>query len=356
MAYDALYTREITPPPDKPIKNGKPVFGSFSGAFKKFDIKGLIRPFGNLPAPRIITNTRITGSMRFMFCDEDIIGEIGFFSCFSFSLMETTFWLRKTNQKYSYRQYLPYRFIHMPKRLGYSVTACRKYTRYARIFSRLSHGKLHADFDFLTRDARPPCEGRLDLDASGAEALDFSCVVPHYVSRRCMAVYMHSGVVKGWVSLGYNEEILLKKETAVGLLDIRKFYTGVRAKRSLAAGLGKIDGKTLVFQLGSSVAPDSNRHNENIILYCGKRTPLPPVKMTRPYGITGKWVIQDTESMVDLVFTPISQNYRKVNALVFRTEYTTIYGTFEGILLTAEGEELKLKAFPGLIKKYNIRI
>ena len=117
MAHDALYTREITPPPDKPIKNGKPVFGSFSGAFKKFDIKGLIRPFGNLPAPRIITNTRITGSMRFMFCDEDIIGEIGFFSCFSFSLMETTFWLRKTNQKYSYRQYLHNPRIHNANRI-----------------------------------------------------------------------------------------------------------------------------------------------------------------------------------------------------------------------------------------------
>ena len=356
MAHDSLYTRDITPPPNGPVKNGKPVFGSFSGAFKKFDIKGLIRPFGDLPIPKLLTNTRITGSMRFMFCDDEIIGEIGFFSCFSFSLMETTFWLRKTNQKYSYRQYLPYRFIHIPKRLGYSVTACRKYTRYARIFSRLSHGKLHADFDFLTRDIRPPCEGRLDLDATVPDALNFSCTVPHHVSRRCQAVYMHCGIVKGWVSLGYNEEILLKKETSVGLFDIRKFYTGIRAKRSLVTGLGKLNGKTLIFQLSNSIAPDSNKHNDNIILYCGKRTPLPPVRITRPYGPADKWIIQDTESMVDLVFTPISHNYRKVNALVFRTEYSTIYGTFEGILLTSGGEEIKLKNFPGLIKKYNIRI
>ncbi len=356
MDKDNLYTRELLPPPESPVKDGKPVFGSFSGAFKKFEIKGLWKPFGNLPIPKILTDTRITGSMRFVFCNDDIIGEIAFFSCFSFSLMETTFWLRKTNQKYSYKQYQPYRFIHMPKHLSYSITACRKQGRYAKIFSRLSHGKLHADFDFVARDTRPPCEGRLDLDIKVPEAQNFSCVVPYKVSRRCQAVYVHCGAVEGWISLGYNEDIVLNKDSSIGFFDIRKTYTGLRAKRNIVTGLGKIDGKSLAFQLGSSIAPDSNKHNENIMLYCGKRTLLPPVRMTTPYGYTKKWIIQDTESMVDLVFTPLSHNFRKVSAIIFRTEYSTIYGTFEGTILTSEGEEVKLKNFPGIIKKYNIRV
>ena len=93
-----------------------------------------------------------------------------------------------------------------------------------------------------------------------------------------------------------------------------------------------------------------------MMLYDGRRTPLPPVKITRPFGIMGKWIIQDTESMVDLVFLPVSKNYKRVNAAVFRTEYSTVYGHFEGTLLTADGEELKLKSFPGIAKKYNLRI
>ncbi|AGT42821.1 DUF2804 domain-containing protein [Treponema pedis] len=351
-----LYTRKIEPVPEVPVKNGKAIFGSFSGRFKKLDIRGLPRPFGNLPIPRVITNMFITGASRFLFCGEEVIGEAAFFSSFIFSFMETTFWLRKTGQKFAYRQYLPGRFIHQPKHINYSVTACRSKHRYARIFSRLSHGKLHADFDFLTNDFRPSCEGRLDLDITGSEALNFSCVVPYNVSRKCQAISIQSGTVKGWISLGYKDDISVSRETSVGLYDVRKTYTGLRTKRSIVTGLGKINGKSLIFQINTSVAPDSYRYNENIMLYNGSRTPIPPVRITRPYGFMGKWIIQDMEGMVDLVFIPISDNYKKVNAIIFSTEYHTVYGNFEGILLTSSGEELKLKAFPGIIKKYNMRI
>ncbi len=356
MPFGKLYTRKIEQAPEKPVVNGTPLFGSFKGCFKNFDIRGLHRPFGNFPLPPAITNLRITEALRFLFCDDEVIGEAAFFSGFVFSFMETTFWIRKTGQKFAYRQYLPGRFIHQPKYIAYSITACRTKHRYARIFSRLSHGKLHCDFDFLTNDSRPACEGRLDLDITGNEAVDFSCVVPYRVSRRCQAISVQSGAVKGWISLGYNNDIQFNKETSAGLLDIRKTYTGLRTTRSLVTGIGKINGKMLVFQINTSIAPDSKTYNENILLYNGERTPLPPVTITRPFGVMGRWIIQDTETMVDLVFTPVSDNYKRVNAVLFKTEYHTLYGLFDGILLTSSGEEIKLKAFPGIIKKYNMRI
>ncbi len=353
---EKIYTRKITKVPDSPVHNGKANFGSFYGCFKNFKIKGLLRPFGDLAIPRFLTNTRVSGAMRFLFCDEKVIGEISFFSCFFFSFMETTFWLRDTNQKYAYRQYLPPGFIHLPKHIKYSVTACRKRRRYARIFSRFSHGKLHADLDFLARGTRPSCEARFDLDITGKNALDYAAVVPYFVSRRCLALYLQTGALKGWLSFSYKPDILLNKETSVGLFEIRKTYTGLKTKRVIVHGIGRLDGKMLTFGLSTSIAPDSYQHNENILLYEGKRTPLPPVTMTRPFGLMGKWIIQDTEGMVDLVFYPISQNYKKVNAIIFRTEYSTIYGTFEGMIKNCDGKEIKLKEFPGLIKKYNIRM
>lgn len=356
MENEILYTRKIEPAPAAPVKNGKPLFGSFSGIFKKLDIKGLPRPFGNLPLPATITNMCITGAARFLFCDDEVIGETTFFSSFVFSFMETTFWIRKTGKKFAYRQYLPGRFIHQPKHIGYSIAACRTKHRYARIFSRLSHGTLHTDFEFLANDFRPSCEGRLDLDILRKDASGFSCVVPYGISRRCQAISIQSGSVKGWISLGYDKDITVSKETSVGLYDIRKTYTELRTKRTLVTGLGKMNGKTLVFQINNSVAPDSKKYNENILMYDGALTPLPPVRITRPYGVTGKWIIQDTEGMIDLVFAPISDNYKRVNAIIFSTEYHTVCGNFEGFLLTAAGEKIKLKTFPGIIKKYNMRI
>ncbi len=270
--------------------------------------------------------------------------------------METSFWLRGSNEKYSYRRFLPARFMHIPKHIQYSVTACRKRHRYARIFSRLSHGKLHVDLDFLTRDSRPSCESRLDLDITDSESLDFTSVLPYFVSRRCQAIFMQTGSVDGWISLAYKPDILLKKESAVGLVDIRKSYLGVKTKRTIACGLGKYNNKKLVFKINTSVAPDSYKHNENVLLYNSERTPLPPVQITRPFGLMKKWIIQDTEGMIDLVFNPISQNHKKINAVIFRTEYNSIYGTFDGTLVSASGDEIKLKNFPGIVKKYNVRV
>ncbi len=356
MENKPLYTREIKPAPDSPVKNGKANFGSFSGCFKKFKIHGLRRAFGNLPLPSFISDLRIAGAMRFIFCDDDVIGEVSFYSCFLFSFMETSFWLRSNNEKYAYRQYLPPHFMHIPKHIQYSVTACRKRHRYARIFSRLSHDKLHVDLDFLARDTRPSCEARLDLDIKDADSIDFTSVLPYFVSRRCQAIFMQIGSVDGWLSLAYKPDILLKKESSVGLFDIRKSYIGLNTKRAIACGLGRYQDKKLVFKINTSVAPDSYKHNENILLYDAKRTPLPPVQITRPFGLMVKWIIQDTEGMVDLVFTPISQNHKKVNAAIFRTEYNTIYGNFSGMLISCDGEELKLKAFPGIVKKYNVRV
>lgn len=355
MNKDNLYTRKITKAPERPVQNSKPLFGSFDGYFKIFDIKGLRRPFGKLPLPVVITNFRIAETMKLFFCDEKIIGEIVFFSCLTFSFMETTFWLRTTNQKFAYRQFLPMGFIHLPKYISYSVTACRKKKRYARIFSRLSHGKIHADLDFLSSDTRPNCEARLDFDAASPDFLDFSCVIPARVSRRVQASYMCTAPMKGWISLGYDDDICLNKDSSVGFFELRKAYYGAYSKRIIVSGLGRVKGEAVAFNIASSISPDSYSYNDNILFAEGKKTPLPPVKITKPNGVMGKWIIQDTENMVDLVFSPISQNNKKVNAIIFRTEYQNVYGHLNGTLLTLDGSEIKLKDFPCLVKKYNIR-
>ena len=60
--------------------------------------------------------------------------------------------------------------------------------------------------------------------------------------------------------------------------------------------------------------------------------------------------------MVDLTFTPVSVNTRKLNVIAMRTTYSTIYGTFEGVLLTKDGEKVPLKGFPGIIYRDLLRL
>ena len=49
---------------------------------------------------------------------------------------------------------------------------------------------------------------------------------------------------------------------------------------------------------------------EYILFVDGAKTLLPPIKITKPFGFQKKWIIQDTESMIDLSFTPHSDDLR----------------------------------------------
>ena len=355
-AQKVPYSRIITPAPRRPVENSVPLFGSYSGMFHTFDIRGVKKPFGDLPFPSFITDTRITDTLRLLFCDDNLIGEIEFFYGGYFAFMETTLWNRQTNRQLAYRQFLPLGFVHLPKYIAYSVATCRVKRRYVRIFSRLSKGMLYADFDFLTADERPSCEGRLDFDTRSPQCTDYSAVIPSFVSRRCQAVYFRSFAVNGWVNFGHNHDVQLNRTNAVGFLDFRKTYTTLRTKRSVVIGLGFIEGVQVCFHLSNSIAPDSYSYNDNILFYGGKRIPLPPVRITYPFGSSKNWIIQDTESMVDLTFTPSAISHRNLNILVWRRDYKTIYGMIEGSILIEDGVPLKLKGFPGIAKKVRMRM
>ena len=350
-----MYTREIKPAPDYPVVNGKPDFGSFSGPFGHFDIRGMKRPFGNLPVPVVFSNRRIMETMRFLFCDENNIGEIELFDAGSFSFMETTLWNRKTKQRIAYRRIIPPGLMNIPQNFANSVTACRTRSRFVRIHSRLQKKIIHADFDFIGSDARPPCEGRLEMNLSADGFADLSSLMPYGVKRRCQVSYQLTSALHGWISTGYDDHQILE-DSGVGFLDVRKAYFSLRTKMSKMIGMGRLNGKIVSFQLGNSVSHDDNRYNDNILFVDGTAWPLPPVKITRPYGVAGDWIIQDTESMVDLVFSPVSDSARRLSAFIVRTDYHTVYGLYSGVLLTGSGDRIVLRGYPGIGKKILLRI
>ncbi len=313
------------------------------------------RPFGDLPVPSFITDRRVMGIMRFLFCDGHNIGEIELFDAGYFSFMETTLWNRKTNHRIAYRRIIPPGFMRIPAEFGNSVTACRSRRRYTRIHARLQRRLIHADFDFLGSSARPPCEGRFEMNLAAPGSSDLSSVLPYRVRRRCLASYQVTAPLHGWIGTGFDDHHI-HEDDGVGYFDVRKAYFSLRTKMSMVIGLGRVSGRIVSFQLGKSVNREDDRYNDNVLFVDGRAWPLPPVIITRPYGITGNWVIQDTESMVDLVFSPVSDSSRRLSAFVVRTDYHTVYGTFDGVLLTGDGERIILKGYPGIGKKILLRI
>lgn len=330
-------------------------FGTYNGRFENFSIKGLRRPFGNLPLPRFITNTRVNSLMRLLFQNDDVIGELTFFVSSFFSAMETVYWNKKTKKRNAYRQVLPCGFIHLPKRLGYNITACRTRRRYIRILSRLTRGALYADIDFPASTGRPALEARFDVTFSGKECAELSAVTPFFVNKRFEASYNFTAPMSGWLSENYFRDFIFPAESSVCFFDYRKAYCGLKTKRTFLSGFGRFDGKILSFQLNTSIAPDSDSYNDNLLFYGGEVTPLPPVKITMPFGIDKKWNIQDTEGMVDLTFEPASLLQRSSNFFLLRMNYTTVYGNFEGTLVRKNGSRIKLENYDGIAKRIQLR-
>lgn len=350
---NTLYTRSIlNEVPVSPIENRKPHFGNFAGRFENFAIKGLYRPYGNLPVPTCFTNLTVTTIVRLLFQSPQIIGELSFFSGLSCTIMETVYWNKATKKRNAYRQFLPRGFIHMPKRLGYNITACRTNWRYTKLLSRLNKGSMHADIDFVGSAGRPALEARLDIDFIDDEVAELSSVIPFFVAKRCEASYNFTAPMTGWLSENYFRDFIFPSEESVCFYDYRKAYCGHTTKRVFMTAFGRHEKKILSFQLNSSVAPDSYKYNDNLLFYAGETTPLPPVKITMPYGIEKKWNIQDTEGMVDLNFTPLSV----LNRQILRSNYSIVYGVFDGTLLTKNGTSLKLDAYSGIARRVNIKI
>ena len=142
------------------------------------------------------------------------------------------------------------------------------------------------------------------------------------------------------------------------LFEMSRTYMKFRSNGELITGIGTLNDKQISFrlQVTSQDAVENDAYNANVLFYGGTVTPLPPVVITHPYGKMEKWIIQDTENMVDLTFTPVSDNPNVISAFVLRSEYHTIYGHFEGTLLTADGEKLSFRSLPGISKKFRIRL
>lgn len=356
-----MYTRIVSVPPKKLVENGKPVFGTFSCAPERLDIRNVRRPFGVLPLPMFITNLRIRSRLSFFFCAGEYIGSVEFMDAKVFGSAELVLWNMVDGKKYAYRAVVGPRRRFIPHLLEHGICFVSGRKRYFRVSWDRCHKIVSFVFTARGDSVRPSVSGTLSADISSPDFCEMAAVLPAPVMRRCRGVYRLTAPIKGNIAFS-NVYSTQKAEAAhiegSSLFTLGRAYCKLRTLTDMVFGTGSCKGKSVTFCIlqTSLEAVDPDRHNENILFVDGVMTPLPPVRITRPYGVTGKWIIQDTESMVDLAFTPVSDNLRILSIFILRTTSHTVYGKFEGVLLTAAGDRIVLKDFPGMAKKQNLRL
>ena len=186
-------------------------------------------------------------------------------------------------------------------------------------------------------------------------------VVPAPSKRRCSATYFATPQIHGSLTLEktkLSEEANQEDFDGSAILSINRTYYNLHSLSEFVIASGQIDGKTFSFQIFTTQenAVDSDNINGNILCVNGECTPLPPVTITHPFGLSKKWVIQDFENMVDLTFTPMSDIRRDISFLVMKSHLRTIFGTFEGVIKTKDGEDIELHNFEGIAKNQLLRL
>ena len=351
-----MYTRLFSETPDKIIENGAPVFGSFKEPFKQLDIRNIKRPFGNFPLPFWLTNLRIRAHLFFSFVTEEFAGIIDIFDSKVFGFIEIIIWDRKTGKKYPYRRVLCLNKKTVPKSTEKAVCLSAGKKRYVRINWSNQEKRASVFFSLKGDDTRPSVMAAFNIDYAQKDFVQLATVTPAPISRRCAASALAAGSLSGAIAFAGTQQGSYDS-AGLMMLELRRAYYPLRTKANLLYGFGIIDGRKVSFKFSSSNLDgnDTYHYNENALFIDGETTLLPPVKITRPKGICGPWVIQDTESMVDLLFHPASDSHRKVSMLILHTDYHTLYGTFEGTLLTNSGESISFKDFSGIGKKLQLR-
>lgn len=350
-----MYTRQLNEPPKQIIQNGKAFFGAFSGVSPKIDIKGMRAPYAGVPVPVFLSNLRIKSRLVYVFTLDKYIGFSQFYDFKAIGLGEVIFWNKETGKKYAYHTIMPPRRRFIPTLTTRGICACYRQSRYMKISWGRSHQHHALSFKLKGDSARPASEGYFYSPMQDSMHKDLMFVNPSPTSSRCNTEWLSTMTINGHITI--NKEQADDSE-GLGIMKLSRAYYKMHTNSIQVTGIGQSKGKNIIFSIEQSNldAADNDKYNFNTLVVDGKETTLPPVYITHPFGINEKWIIQDTENMIDLSFTPVSVNTRTLNIIALRASYNNIYGTFDGVLLTADGEKIALKNFPGIMQKGTLRL
>ena len=370
LKIESVYTRQALKTPESIIQNGKPAFGFYPKPFEKLDICGINHAYGDFLLPKFISNLRIKANLVFTFYTSKYIGTIEIFDSKIFGFVEFILFDKETKKKYAYRRVLGLHKRIVPKSTVRATCSSHSKRRHMRISWNETEKKINATFNIKGDKLRPSFCANLQIDTGKKTFARSANVAPALVSRRCSASVQMCGACTGFITVNgqhYNlqnpgakaagQNIMPFLTDCGAVLEIRRAYYPLRSHITAVTGAGVVEGKQTSFRFGqTNFDPvDDYRHNENMLFVENIPTPLPPVKITMPYGIGKTWIMQDTESMVDLCFEPIAITRRKASLIFLHLDYQTVFGTVNGTFLTADGTAVNLKNFYAVGKTIRLR-
>jgi hypothetical protein len=358
-----MYTREIQPPRFSPVEDGVPLQGTWTRAFEEVNLLDIKHPY-RTPLPGWILDTRLKEWESFIIQDDRFF----LFAMLSNLKLYRSAMVfihdRESGELLKYRKVIPGGGWKLPKGLNNASVDSRSWGFFFRIHCWLDTGTIRLDLDIEATRKRPSFTAHaafmLEPEPTGA-LQGMGKTTPMAVSllfsdRRSMYAYKAMAPVRGDMVFGGRHISLDPVKTSGFFGDFKGFFPYRTDNYQCAAAGFDPSGRRFGFNMGMNQAREPFRNNENALWLEGGLTPLPPVTITQSGGDEPEWVIQDMEGMVDLVFTPREQLRYGLNLILAGSEYDSLMGYYNGVLVNAQGEEIPVKNLWGIGQKLYLRV
>jgi len=255
-------------------------------------------------------------------------------------------WDRKNHRQYSFRNMSLGSRVKFGDSLYSSDVTFVNADSSLAIYIHPEVGELRLEASCTPRNKTPIM---LDIVTSLAndECLPFSVCLPLAKERALYStkVLMHCS---GKVQAGEASHVFSFSDSAA-VLDDHKGYYPYHLHYDWVTAFGILPDKRMAgFNLTDNQVRDQKTYNENRLWLGSEIYPLPPIKITHPYGREGSWIIQDTEGMVDLTFYPENHHNIELKLGLAEVDYDGPFGHFEGTVRSPAGDEIDASLLYGM--------
>jgi hypothetical protein len=318
------------------------------------DLLAVRRPY-RFPLPRYLLDTRIKEWETFIIQGDQFFLEALLVNVKFYRMAQVFLYDRERGERIKYLKVIPFGGWKLPRNLYNSAVDSHSVGFFFRVHSWLDADTIRMDLDIAAKARRPALTAHLMYDQHKKKTCPL-VVNLGFSERRCVYAYKTLTSVRGDVIVGGKRISLNPACTSGFFFDVKGFYPyPMQSVWCTASGFDG-EGRRIGFTLAENQTRENRRNNENALWVNGELSPLPAVRITLPAGIMSEWIIQDVEGMVDLVFTPLEQMRTGYNVILSRADMESPLGYYNGMIMSAGGEQIQIRSLFGTGKKLFLRV
>lgn len=341
-----IYQRTHDEPPASIVNEGKFCFGTYDGPIRELNMLDASMPL-QFPVPRAVKNFRLKEWEAFQIGNGDyfILGAV--YNAKIMGIVQLVVIDIAQKKKFIFEKMLPPWKLFVGNSLSNNVT-CSCGNGYSfHIHNHLDKGSVRLTIKTKGQKNQPDMDCNFIASHTNEDTAPIVICHPFGPNR---ALYSHKALMplEGELYMD-GREIRFEKEKSFMIIDDHKGYYPFEMKYDWVTTAGfDVNGRLVGFNLTDNQVKNHEKYNENC-LWTGNRVHLlPPIKVKRPEGSMGTWLINDEYGMVDLKFEPQIESKVDINALILKSRYRAPYGVFSGHIKDGNGDKVFFDGFFGM--------